>query len=607
MSKIYKFILGITVLFTFILLFTSIYTINKSYATITFDVKVINSKASHVTGQLYYSPSNIYHKDLMKSFILSNKRYDQYQTVEIAITHKNITSIRLDPLPNAGEVIVRDFSISQGSLFNKKIQHIDLSKINIDSLKDIKIIKKTKNFLHLKSFKSDPHMEITNKVNLSTSIIDYAYLIKIFVLSLIVTIFILSIIYALIKNFICMDDIIIAILLLTYSMYTILFSNRDFIFYLNIGLPLLGTYIIYKQGFKNYLNIFANIFIILVGLSITIFISDYANNLNQINGYIQFLPYMLLSMLLSIVFIHKTSFNTYFYKYFLLLVTLTMGILSIILHYDIILIDRITVFGYRMSMSEWTQKNYSFFYLFLLWSTISFFHLHKIHIKEIFIIFFLILISSLALLSGYSDSAKLAFIVSLAVYILFSIINFKSKVLLLIPILISLYILFTPLIMDILIYIAEKYPQFSAGRESIYTLSTSLVKEKILFGYGYNTSSGLLLHEHLPTSITSLYDFKYLPGRNPHNIPMLIWLNFGLLGASLFSLLIYFSMKKFILFTYNHNNQPALLALISTFIIITTFSWSGWWQVVFLTYSFFIGLVFLGMNNHDPRSNSNKK
>lgn len=597
MSKKYLFILSITLLS----IFTFLYNLNKSYATISFDIKVIDSKSSFISGEIYYSPSHIYHKDLMKSFILTNKKHGIYQTVEIPITHNNIRSIRLDPLPNIGEVMIKNFSVIQGSLWKKKVHNINLDEVNVKTLKDIKILTKTKTTLHIACINSDPHLEITKRLDISTNIINYYFLLKTFILSLILSLFIIFVIHALNKNYISGEDITITILILLYSIYTILFSNTEFVSYLNVGLPLLATYIIYKQKFQNYLIIFLNLLILLLILGIIVLLSDYANNLNQLSGYLRFLPHMILSIILALAFIHKSSFNLHFYKKMLLTVTLLMGILSIVLHYNILLIDRITLFGYRMSDSPWTQKNYSFFYLFLLWSTISFYHFNKSSIKDLFIIFSLIFISFIALMSGYSDSAKIAFLISLLIYISFSLVKLKSKFLLFIPIIISLYILFTPLLMHVFIYLSSIYPQFSAGREAIYTLSTSLVKEKFFFGYGYKTSAAILLHEYLPSNITALYDFKYLPGRNPHNIPMLIWLNFGFVGAVLFSSLIYVAMRKFIVLTNNKNNQAALLALITSFIIITSFSWSGWWKVTFLTYSYFIAMVLLGMNNTTKR------
>jgi len=110
--KIQYIIIGILLLTT---LFISSYKTSKSYAMINFDIKIIDSKVSQLNGQIYYSSNHIYHKDLMKIFILRSTMYGEYQTVNIPITHKNITSIRLDPLPDSGEFVIKNFSITHGS------------------------------------------------------------------------------------------------------------------------------------------------------------------------------------------------------------------------------------------------------------------------------------------------------------------------------------------------------------------------------------------------------------------------------------------------------------------------------------------------------------
>ena len=164
-----------------------------------------------------------------------------------------------------------------------------------------------------------------------------------------------------------------------------------------------------------------------------------------------------------------------------------------------------------------------------------------------------------------------------------------------------------PWISDIFIYLGELHPRLSS-REPIIAISSALVKEHFLFGYGFRTTPSIPIQEYLPDVLLQKYGNPiHIPAMNPHNIPMLIWLNFGALGALLFSILIYKSLKTLIRMTIHKNNQAALLALIVSFLIITTFSWSGWWKITYLTYSFFVSIILLSLNTNKVFKNDNTK
>lgn len=580
----------------YIAIFLSINNFIKTHATITFDIKVIESKVSDLSGQIYYSNNGAYTGENSKHFVLRRDMYNIYQIVNIPLYDKTIKYIRLDPLADAGEIMIKDFSILQGSWNHKKIQEINLKHINLKKLHNLEIIKKEKSFLHLLATGPDPYMQIENNLDIRSSIINYGEIIKISIISLLVLMLFVYIMKGIRSNYLKIEELLTVLILITYSFITVLYSNRTWVIWLIIGVPIIGLYIIYKQGPSNYILPIKNIIGILSLLTIVVLISDLANDKHQIYSYFSFIQYILSAMIIAIIFIQKKSFNYHFYKYFLLTFTVSIALFTTTLHFDIIRIDTVIAFGHRMSQHPWTQKNYMFWYLFLMWGTISFFYFSKLNKKDLFAILLILTTSCITIMSGYSDSAKLAFFLSLFIYLLFSFIKFDIKTLLFIPILISLYIFLMPWISDIIIYLSSLHERL-AYREKHFALASALVKENLLFGYGYKTEASLLLQDFLAHDLLQKYGFKYLPGKNPHNIPLLIWLNFGAIGAFLFSFLIYLSMKKFILLTYTKNNQPALLGIISSFMIITTFSWSGWWPVTFLTYGFFVAMIFLSMNN----------
>jgi len=109
---------------------------------------------------------------------------------------------------------------------------------------------------------------------------------------------------------------------------------------------------------------------------------------------------------------------------------------------------------FTMSMSEWAQKNYTFWYIFLVWGTVSFFHLRGYGYREKLALLLLLTIASVAVFTGYSASAKAAFALSLLVYLTLTYLSFSKKVLMGIAFLIAGYILFFPWISHIFVVLS---------------------------------------------------------------------------------------------------------------------------------------------------------
>jgi len=591
-SSLQKILLFI--FFSFSLIF--FYNIQESSVKLNFEIQVIKSKVGRYQGQIYFSENTHYSKQNTKHYILhtANKGY---QKVSIAIENMKTHSIRIDPLSSNGEVFIKNIHVLQA---NK----IKLNHLNISKLRNIKVIKKTESFLHLQLTGSDPHFDITNNLLLSSNYIDYLKMMKSLIYALIFTLIMYFILLGFKYKYLTGVEILTAITLIVYTLYSVLYSNKVFANWLYYILPIFFIYILIQQGYKQFIRPTINIFIILITLSVLILIMDTIHDSNRIIPFLHFIKYMILGMIIVLIFIQKKRFNTHFYKYFLAILTISVSIFVILMQNGVIEIDRIITFGYKMSMSNWTQKNYTFWYLFLMWGSISFFSFNKNKKFDLFFILIILFLSYHMIMDGYSSSAKLAFIISFLFYILFSLIKFNKKILLYIPLIISLYIFFMPLIINFIIYLSQISLHY-LERENIYTITTALIKEKILFGYGFKTSASILLHDYLPLNFLKNFNYTHIPAYNPHNIPLTLWINFGAFGTSLFSILVYRSMKSLILRTYDKINLPSLLALICTFVIITTFSWSGWWPNVFLTYTFFISIIFLSLNINLKRKEYN--
>ena len=594
-------------IFTYFLIFISFYSVSKTYATIHFDAKRINASHSTSYGEVFCSRNGEFSKSNSKPFLYWRGLNHDFQSFNVPIFSKSIKYIRFDPLRDSGEIFLKNFLIIQGAGFNQKIQKIDFRDINLNQLHNIKIIQKEKNLLHLLATGNDPHLEITNSLDITSPITNYIELIKISILSLIVLIILSYIIKGFRSNYLKGEEIITGVVLLIYSSYTVLYGTQFGLAALLLTyLPIFVIFIVYKQGLLNYISYIRNMIIIVLILGIISFIINLSNDIKSIDYFLFSLPNIFFSMFIAMIFIQKKAFNYHFYKYFLTILTISIAIFTIFLHYKIIRIDTTIALGYAMSMHVWAQKNYTFWYLFLMWGTISFFHLNKVNKNELYLIVAILLVSSIMIMSGYSDSSKLAFFASLIVYLLFTFVQFNIKTLMIIPIVLSLYILLTPWIADLFVQLSTVHTRLG-WREPIFAIYSSVIKHNLIFGYGFNSTGAIVPSDFVSPDILEKYAHnKYMHKCSPHSTTLLIWLNFGILGASALSLLVYVATKNFIRLTYNKNNQAALLALIISFVIIITFSWGTWQAHSLLTFSFFIGMIFLSLNINTNNTKSIK-
>lgn len=596
----------------FSILFISIYNYNKSYATIEFEQKNINVPGYARFCEIFFASNGEYIYN--EEYILP-KQYNTFHKIilKLKLNIKNIHHLRLDPLRSKGEVYLKNFNILQYDGFKEVKTSINFIQTTTQFGHNIKILDKNTTFLHLYATGFDPYINIGNNILIDPSLTNYYDIITSLTLSIIIILFLMLIYIGIVFKYFTLENTLVILILSLYTVFTLFFSAGD--------TPLAGILLKYFficifilffiHGVGKYSYAIKNISFIILGLTLLVYISDIANQKEQIYTYIQLLPYMIFSLFFPIIFIHDfTKNDVTFYKRGFIILFLIMSIVIITIHqWHFAYIDHLKIFSYRMYMGQWAEKNYTFWYLFLMWGSISFLHFKKYYIHESLLIVFILIISAFVIFNGYSVSAKLAFIISLLIYILFTTLKIRIKLALLylIPSIISLYVFFMPWISDIFIYLGELHPRLSS-REPIIAISSALVKEHFLFGYGFRTTPSIPIQEYLPDVLLQKYGNPiHIPAMNPHNIPMLIWLNFGALGALLFSILIYKSLKTLIRMTIHKNNQAALLALIVSFLIITTFSWSGWWKITYLTYSFFVSIILLSLNTNKVFKNDNTK
>ncbi|MCD6579807.1 O-antigen ligase family protein, partial [bacterium] len=263
-----------------------------------------------------------------------------------------------------------------------------------------------------------------------------------------------------------------------------------------------------------------------------------------------------------------------------------------LLDHNIILIDNIHFLDYAMQRIKWTQKNYMFWYILLMFATLSFYNVRKKY--ELLIILAILALSYFAVFGGYSRSARLSFVVGVLAYTILSIFQINKKYLLGFIWFLTLYIIFSPIILSFLdlgSYISEL-----RQRDQIYNTSAALITEHWFLGYGYGSTLSIHLKDVVSIADLPKIYINVYPGGHPHNLSLLFWLEFGIFGALFLIYFIHKFLKYFIENTYLYINQAALFGMIVAFDIITSFSWSIWYPQVLLTFSFFGAMLVLSMN-----------
>ncbi len=597
MKKSYKFFIY---LIGFIVIFTVFYNNLYYYATVNFDIKKVRASHSLCYGQVYYSENDKFNPKNMGAFVHWWGHHKKIQSFSVPVYIKHLNTIRLDPLSDAGEVIVKNITINYINGFKTNKILIDLNDINSSLTYNTIILKKSKNSIHLNLTGKDPHLIIAKNLKIKFhKLRDFYQNIKIILYSLLTEFLISIIVIGFIRKKIRVEELLTAFILVSYSIYTVLFGTQFNLANLLLTkyLPILAILIILKQGIKYYIPAIKNSMFILLTMILIIKIIDIIYGIDMFSKYNQTIQYIALSFIIAISFIQKNNFNYHFYKYFLLFLTFLIALLTILLHYWIIDIDTTIVFGFTMSMSNWAQKNYSIWYLILLWGTISFFNAKSSNVKDRVAIVVLLTISAWSIFSGYSDSAKLGYVASLIVYIILYWIPFQKKYLKLIPILLFMYIIFFPWISNLFVILSVK------GREALFAIYSDVIKHNLFFGYGFNNLDTVDPAKIVSVDILHKYFHSdFMHSCAPHSTPLFLWINFGLVGMLPFSILLFISLKKVIEKTYREFNQAALIALVTAFVSFVSFSWGVWQEHSILTATYFIGIILLSLNINQSRN-----
>ena len=582
-----KKIMLLKIIFIFLI---SLYITNKNTNeyTINYDINILQN-SSNWYGQIYYKSADNYDAKKAKS-IKYTEIQNKFQNSKINLIHQNnITALRLDPLMGKGMVKIKNFTVSS----KYDTYKVDFNAINtLKNSHNIKILKKSDQSVTLECKGDDPYLEISDNIQLEK--INFEYIGHFILFSMLLYI-LLEICLFIIKN--TPTEYILFSILVIYSLYTVTGETAYYLLYVfSVTSILLGMKndLIYKKSYIKEITIFLFLYL---GMSyMSVLMSRPLADLDYLNSKSILI---ILASFIPIAFFNIPRFN---YKYFKLSLTLLVVVFSlfiIILNVGIIDLNKIKIYDLELTRRTiWTQKNYMFWYVLLMFGTLSFYNFKNK--KDMIIIFLIILVSYFALFHGYSRSARLAFSVGLVIYIGLSLFNVRKKYLLIVIWILTLYIIFSPILFSLVDL--TPYHHRLIQRDAIYHTAAALIKEHWLFGYGFGSTLHMYIKDFVDIAELPKHYIDRFPGGHPHNLSLLFWLEFGVFGAVFLAYYIHKLLLVFIDKTYNKISQPALFGMIVAFDIITSFSWSILIYQVLLTFSFFGIMLVLSMNINIQRN-----
>ena len=261
--------------------------------------------------------------------------------------------------------------------------------------------------------------------------------------------------------------------------------------------------------------------------------------------------------------------------------------------------------------SIWNEKYHSFWLVFLAWVALFFSSFYNPKRKRIIYIL-IFTYTSIAIFTSYSGSAKLAWILSCCFFII-SKINPKSFIKILI-LLIIFYIIFFPFFWQL--FPASYWEWANSiysrcfGRFLLFETASNATFDNFFLGHGFGSTLSLPIQDYLPElsyynatldRLANNNPSNLFPGKHPHNIVSLIWLDFGLIGAIIASFFAYRFYLWVVPVAGNQNLGPYIIALLSSALVIFSFSFSIWQTDVVLTYTFLFVSLMIMISAKDQR------
>jgi len=254
--------------------------------------------------------------------------------------------------------------------------------------------------------------------------------------------------------------------------------------------------------------------------------------------------------------------------------------------------ESLNYFAFECSVGAWNEKYHTFWLVIFFWPVM--FTIRRCFKYKKLLVISLALIATM---SSYSESAKLALIISILIYFASSYnprITWKIIYWGLI-----FYVLCFPLIFQFLnLSVMDWVYGRLYERFLLFEVASNAIVDNFLIGKGFGSTLSLNIIQFLPEHPSSvrewLESYETFPGNHPHNFVALIWLEFGLLGALILTYFINKTNKVMIKLVNCSDSAPYIISIITAVTVLFSLSWSIWQTDVVLTYiMFFSCLCFL--------------
>lgn len=274
------------------------------------------------------------------------------------------------------------------------------------------------------------------------------------------------------------------------------------------------------------------------------------------------------------------------------IIFLFLCVLMILQNFEFYIKENLNYFLLECSMGAWNEKYHTFWLVIFFWPAM--YSIRKCFKYKKLLLFSFALIATL---SSYSESAKLALIISIIIYFAS---NYNPKTIWKIIYwgLIS-YVLFFPFLIQFLNLSSMDWVYDRLyDRFLLFEVASNAIMQNLFIGKGFGSTLSLniiqFLPEHPSPSNEWLESHETFPGNHPHNLVALVWLEFGLIGASTLTFFINRANKVMIKLVNDSDSAPYIMSIITTATVLFSFSWSIWQTDVVLTYiMFFSCLCFL--------------
>ena len=535
-------------------------------------------------GEIYYSDDSSYHPKYRKQ-IQYKKNTDSFQKIRVNIYNINtIRTIRLDPLLTNGLLEIKNFSID----YLGQSYDIDFSKIKNNTRNNINIRQMNKTKTILECTGSDPFIELSHTVNFDKINTYTAW----HALQYTVLFSILSLLVFIVTKYNLFQTSVLFSMLLIYTVYVLVYLSPSLATQLLILFAFLSvilTLLKRPSNTKHYLKhigLFILLYVLMGYLSLSL-TTEVANA----NYYYAKIPYIILAIIIPLGFYNLHNFNVRLFKIMLTALLVSMAVMIILLDHNILSIHNTPLFDIMMKRTNWTQKNYMFWYVLLVFGTLAFYNLRKK--SDLFMVLSILILSYFVIFGGYSLSARLSYSVGVLIYILLSLFHIKKRHLFIIIWVFTFYIIFSPIIFALIDF--TFLPKL-VNRDAMYKTALALIKEHWIFGYGYGSTLTLQIKDFVSDVNLPKHFTDYFRGGHPHNLSLLFWLEFGIIGATFLAYYIHKLLSFIIEHTYDNTHQAAILSMVVAFDVITSFSWSIWYPQVLLTFAFFGIMLVLSLN-----------